>query len=75
MFTLLLALLVAGILCGLSGCAGLAATMEAIAKDDSTICGAAWTPYGAAVAVRAGAPGVTVQATATSCTVSTPVGK
>ncbi len=54
---------------GLSGCAGLAGTVEQLAKDPATDCLVLGTPYGTLVVARAARPGVRVIASAGQCSV------
>jgi len=54
---------------GLSGCAGLAGTVEQLAKDPATDCLVLGTPYGTLVVARASRPLVRVTASAAQCSV------
>lgn len=52
-----------------AGCAGLAATIEQLGKDQTTLCAQASTPYGSASAIRAGLSGYRITSSGTGCTV------
>ena len=66
MRTLALLLLVA---VGLSGCAGLASTIEAAGKDQASVCGAIAAPYGSVIVGRVNTPGVKLTIASGSCTI------
>ncbi len=54
---------------GLGGCAGLAGTVDSLAKDPATDCLVLGTPYGTLVVARASRPLVRVTASAAQCSV------
>jgi hypothetical protein len=54
---------------GLGGCAGLAGTVDSLAKDPATDCLVLGTPYGTLVVARAARTGVRVIASAGQCSV------
>lgn len=54
-----------------SGCAGLASTIDALAKDPNTACLSIGTPYGTIASARTGMPGTKITMQGGSCTVET----